>query len=268
MANETQERQTAVALLELWGTGQQRPGLPVSDMASAYRIAGYIRSLREARGDRVVGRKIGFSNTSIWPLYAVDRPIWNYVWETTVRPASEGRATLSLDPFSEPRIEPEIVFQLARTPEPGMNEAALLGCIDRVALGFEIVQSVFPGWKFSAPAATAAFGLHGALVLGPWSEIGDNGPGWADRLHDFSVTLFKNGAAVETGHARNVLGGPLTALRFLVEAVGQEGAGPQLQAGEIVTTGTLTDAHVISQGETWSADLEGLDLGGLQVAFS
>jgi 2-oxo-3-hexenedioate decarboxylase len=47
-----------------------------------------------------------------------------------------------------------------------MDETALLACIDWVAHGFELVQSIFPGWKFSAPDAAAAFGLHGALLIG------------------------------------------------------------------------------------------------------
>jgi 2-oxo-3-hexenedioate decarboxylase len=36
-----------------------------------------------------------------------------------------------------------------------MDDAVLLTCIEWVALGFEIVQSIFPAWKFS-PADTVA----------------------------------------------------------------------------------------------------------------
>jgi 2-oxo-3-hexenedioate decarboxylase len=46
-----------------------------------------------------------------------------------------------------------------------MDETVLLACIDWVGHGFEIVQSIFPGWKFSVPDAVAAFGLHGALLI-------------------------------------------------------------------------------------------------------
>jgi 2-oxo-3-hexenedioate decarboxylase len=49
--------------------------------------------------------------------------------------------------LAEPRIEPEIVFKLAGAPSLGMGEEALLGSIDWVAHGFEIVQSIFPGWS-------------------------------------------------------------------------------------------------------------------------
>src|SRR5215510_15491536 len=61
-------------------------------------------------------------------------------------PRQAAQHPFALAPFAEPRIEPEIVFRLAAAPSPEMDEAALFGCIDWVAQGFEIVHSVFPGW--------------------------------------------------------------------------------------------------------------------------
>ena len=43
---------------------------------------------------------------------------------------------------------------------------------------------------------------------------------------------------------------------------------PALAAGEIVSTGVLTDAHPIAPGETWRTVLEGLPLAGLEVRFT
>ena len=37
--------------------------------------------------------------------------------------------------------------------------------------------------------------------------------------------------------------------------------------GEIISTGTLTDAHPVAPGETWSTAFEGLPLNGLEVRF-
>jgi 2-oxo-3-hexenedioate decarboxylase len=84
--------------------------------------------------------------------------------------------------FAEPRIEPEIVFKLALAPTLGMDETALLDCVDWVAHGFEIVQSIFPGWKFSAPDTVAAFGLHGALLIGPRHSIAAHAEDWSRTL--------------------------------------------------------------------------------------
>jgi hypothetical protein len=78
------------------------------------------------------------------------------------QPRRDRRYVLARGSRWSPRIESEIIFKLALAPAPGMDETALLACIDWVGHGFEIVQSIFPGWKFSAPDAVAAFGLHGA----------------------------------------------------------------------------------------------------------
>lgn len=42
---------------------------------------------------------------------------------------------------------------------------------------------------------------------------------------------------------------------------------PPLAAGEIASTGTLTDAHPLAPGGTWSTAVEGLPLNGLEVSF-
>ncbi len=47
---------------------------------------------------------------------------------------------------------------------------------------------------------------------------------------------------MERGQGSNVLGGPLSALRHLVELLARDPHNPPLQAGEIITTGTLTRA--------------------------
>src|SRR5215510_7828577 len=92
--------------------------LPGFDMDKAYQVTAAMRRLREARGERPIGRKLGFTNRTIWDEYQVFGPIWGDMYATTVREA-EGESTLDLAPLIEPRIEPEIAFGLARAPEPG-----------------------------------------------------------------------------------------------------------------------------------------------------
>jgi 2-keto-4-pentenoate hydratase len=131
------------------GTGRQitpftsRPGGLTLD--GSYRVTALLSRLYEARGDKRLGRKIGFTNRAIWEQYNVYAPIWGYVYHSTVHDLIN-TASLPLAGFAEPRIEPEVVFGLGRAPASDMDEAALLSCVDWVAHGFEIVQSIFPQW--------------------------------------------------------------------------------------------------------------------------
>lgn len=233
-------------------------------------MAAEVRRLREVRGERPVGRKIGFTNTTIWTEYNVAGPIWGTVYDTTLHRIADATTPFALGPFVEPRIEPEITFGLRAAPEPGMDERTLLDCVAWVAHGFEIVQSLYPGWRFTAPDTVAAFGLHGALLLGPSAEITEEtADQWSAALSGFRLTLLRDGAVADEGHAANVLGGgPLAALRHLVDALAADSASPPLAPGEIVTTGTITRALPIRAGERWSTRLTGLPLDGIDLAFA
>ena len=127
-------------------------------MADAYAIAAEIAALRQARGARIAGRKIGFTNRRIWPLYGVDAPFWGWMYEGTVHdiPAD---GCIPLPDLPELRIEPEIAFGFKATPAPGMDAAGLAGCLDWVAHGVELVMSLYPGWAFTAPDGVAGMGM-------------------------------------------------------------------------------------------------------------
>ena len=238
------------------------------NLKDAYLVAAAIRQLRETRGEIPVGRKIGFTNRTIWAEYNVYGPIWGYVYNCTVHDLAGIGDSFSLAGFAEPRIEPEIVFGLADAPSPDMDEGALLACIDWVAHGFEIVQSIFPGWVFSAPDTVAGFGLHGALLVGPRHLIAAHPEDWSRTLSSFEIDLKRDGTIADHGRAMNVLGGPVSALRHLVDILGRDPVNPSLAPGEIVTTGTLTRALPVLAGETWATELTGVGLDGICVRFA
>jgi 2-oxo-3-hexenedioate decarboxylase len=234
----------------------------------AYRVTAAMRDTRLARGERVLGRKIGFTNRTIWAEYGVYAPMWGYVYDRTVRDLAGIDGTFPLAGLCEPRIEPEIVLGLARAPSPGMDNAALIGCVEWVAHGFELVQSIFPGWKFSAADTVAANGLHGALLIGPRHPINGRANEWLRTLSAFDIELNCDGTLADRGRALNVMEGPLSTLRYAMDLLAKDAANPPLAAGEIITTGTLTRALPVKPGETWTTKLSGVGLDRISVRFS
>jgi 2-oxo-3-hexenedioate decarboxylase len=182
--------------------------------------------------------------------------------------APDGQATLPLNGLVQPRIEPEVVFKL-NGPVPLTNDAAaVLACVEWMAPGFEIVQSHFPDWKFAAADCTAAFGLHGALVVGaPLAVTDANRAALATALPAFELTLSRGDTAIDRGVGSNVLGSPALALVHLARLLADQPQAPKLAAGEIVTTGTVTDAWPVATGETWSSDYGALGINGLALSF-
>jgi len=242
--------------------------VPGFDLPSAYAVAQKVCDARRSEGFATVGRKIGFTNSSLWEPYGVHAPIWGYLYDRTVVHMSAGENRCSLRNFAEPQIEPEIVFGLRAAPPETSDPSLLLRSIEWIAHGFEIVQSHFPGWKFQAADTVADNGLHGMLLIGPPQPLAALGEKAAASLRSFSVELSRNGAAVEVGKGANVLGSPLAALAHLASVLAGSPGSEKLKAGDIVTTGTLTAAYRVAAGELWRTDLRGIPLPGLALRFT
>jgi len=213
---------------------------------------------------KAVGRKIGFTNRGIWPKYGVFQPIWGTVYQDTLIEARDGKARVPLQGLAHPRIEPEICFRLSAPPRSD-EPAHLAGCIEWVAHSIEIVQCRDAAWKPTLADCAEQNALHGRLIVGEPSRRLD---GLAGLLPRVSVVLRRNGAEIERGSGANVLDSPLLALAHLVRVLAAENGAPPLAAGEIVSTGTMTDAHPVAPGETWSTEIAGLPLQDLELAFA
>jgi 2-oxo-3-hexenedioate decarboxylase len=159
------------------------------------------------------------------------------------------------------------MFGLKAVPLPDMNEASLLECIEWVSLGYEIVQSIFPHWKFQASDTVVANGLHGALMIGPRHAIARRKGEWQDELASFSVELYCDGTLSQRGGGALVLGSPLLALRHLTELLATDAHNPPLRAGDIISTGTLTLAMPLNAGESWTAKVSGIPLEDVTIGF-
>ena len=72
---------------------------PDFSVADGYAVLHDIETRRRAQGWRAVGRKIGFTNRTIWPRYGVYQPMWAHVWSHTVHFATDGKASLDLKPL-------------------------------------------------------------------------------------------------------------------------------------------------------------------------
>jgi 2-oxo-3-hexenedioate decarboxylase len=247
------------------------PGLTAE---TGYAAARQLHAHRLARGWTLLGRKNGFTNRGIWQRYGVDRPMWGAVYDRTLSFVDHNRATVSLAGLVQPRIEPEICFKLKSVPPATpealslytRNPAAILEAIEWIAHSVEIVQCHHPEWKMTLADCAADNALHGRLIVGTPVEV-HRLAGLAAALPFLKVTLRKDNEVMDRGIGANVLGSPLLSLAFLLEILATQKESPPLEAGEIVSTGTLTDAHPVKAGERWSTVFEGLALQGLCLNF-
>jgi 2-oxo-3-hexenedioate decarboxylase len=237
------------------------------DLQMAYAVEAELTRMRRASGRTTVGRKVGYANKAVWRALKLDTLVWAQMYDDTVRIATGDVASLSLERMCSPKIEPEIVFKLRRPLEAGVTEpAAVLDAVDWLALGFEIIDCVYADWKFQPSDFVAAFGLHAALIVGsPLKVESSNVASLAGALPRFTVGLTMDGQAVAEGSGRNSLRSPALCLGELASAIASHPDAESLGAGELVSSGTLTESQPIANGQTWTAAVAGIDLPALTL---
>jgi 2-keto-4-pentenoate hydratase len=240
-------------------------------MDEAYALALELRAKRIARGERPAGYKIGFTNRNIWAKYHVHAPIWGTVWARNLHYVQDAiPCTLSLEKpliLCASHIEPEVVFGFKHAPRAGASAAELAACLEWAAFGFEIVHCHYANWQFTAPDTVIDFGLHAHLFVG--ERVPLNGSlAAAKSLSQLKLSLLCDGQIKDQGVGTHVLDGPFEALTHFVNELQSLTGAPSIKPGDVVTTGTLTDAWPLQAGQRWSVRIEGAPISGfeLQVA--
>ncbi|MEO8937688.1 MAG: fumarylacetoacetate hydrolase family protein [Burkholderiaceae bacterium] len=241
----------------LWPEADQEAA--PATMACAYQDALAMRDLRIARGERPVGYKIGFTNRTIWERYRVFAPIWGPVWDTTLTRCDDG-GSIALSATCQPRLEPEVVFGIATTPPRAATLEQLFETVDWIAPGFEVVQSHCRDWRFTAAQTVADGALHARLLVGRTTPVRDVAPDGAvldGLLAATRLRLYRGDAPIDEGSGDNVLDGPLHALLHFVHELERCPGAPSLMPGDVVTTGTWTDAWPVEPGQVWHTASDG-----------
>ena len=186
----------------------------------------------------VAGYKIGCTNEAVQSDIGVDEPVYGCVLEGTIR----WERQFEVDSLIEPRIEPEIAFILGDDLDRSADRLDVLSATRFVVPVIEVVDSRIEDWDLTAPAAIADNALAARLLPG-----GRAGTEKTDFPLE-AVEVLINGERRATGTGAAVLGHPADAVAWLADTLSDH--GDTLQAGEIVTTGSLTEPIPVGPGDT------------------
>ena len=269
--SHTEIETLAQEVLSACETGQMIPVPPSSrpgfDLNAAYALEAKLQQLRESKGHRAVGRKVGYANKAMWRILKLETLLWAHMYDDTVHHHDNNAATLMLARTRSLKIEPEIVFGL-RQPivSASLDAIAVLECVDWLALGFEIIDCPYPDWQFQPSDFVASFGLHAALAVGEKTHLRPELlPKLVEDLPRFTVRMSKNDEFIEEGSGKNALRSPALCLAELGGAILRRFPEQPLRAGELISTGTLTAGHSIEKGDCWTAEVRGLVLPPLTL---
>jgi 2-oxo-3-hexenedioate decarboxylase len=228
---------------------------PEFDIATAYTAQDIALDARRARGETVVGVKLGVTSRAKQLQMNVHEP--SVAWLTDAMECPAG-LPLPRSRMIHPRAEPEIVFLLGRRLQgPGVTAAAALSAVSQVMGGIEILDSRFSGFKFTLADSVADNNSSGLYVTGPVQM--------SPESLDLSLEgclLEVDGQIVDSAAGAAILGHPAHALAFAANKVAERGHA--LEAGWIVLTGGMTEAVPIAPGARIAAHFS--NLGSITVA--
>ncbi|MEL7341956.1 MAG: fumarylacetoacetate hydrolase family protein, partial [Bacteroidota bacterium] len=133
--------------------------------SEAYDIQALSLAQRYARGERLIGLKLGFTSKAKMEQMGVHDMIWGRL---TDQMYLDGGGTLDMDRFIHPRVEPEICFRVAYDLPWPLRREDLFDYIDGVAPALEVIDSRYQNFKFSLEDVIADNCSSAAFVVGPW----------------------------------------------------------------------------------------------------
>jgi len=198
------------------------------DLTAAYAVQ---RQLRGEAG-QLVGWKLGVTSRAKQAQVGVSEPVRGFL---AAEDALDLGAPLIVGEHIQPRAEPEIVFIMgADLAGPAVTSGDVLAATRAVAIGIEILDSRYRGYKFTMADVVADNTSAGRFVIGPAIAAA----GLDLRL--LGVLLEHNGQVIATAAGAAALGHPASAVAWLVRSLAGENEG--LRAGDVVLSGGLTAA--------------------------
>lgn len=230
------------------------PRLSVPD---AYRIqqANVLRRL--ARGERVVGHKIGLTAKAMQELFGVSEPDYGHLLDTMMHDAAK---PLDLGELIDPQIEVEPAFVLGkRLQGPDVQVEEVLAATDYVCVCFEVIDSRIIDWRIRLQDTVADNGSSARVVLGA-KRVAPS----SLALDTLDTELELDGTVVETGNTSAILGHPARGIAWLANSIAEFGI--TLEPGHIVLPGTCTRSVRIGGHRRVVGRIAGLGEVTLQLA--
>lgn len=217
--------------------------------AVAYDIQDQLIALRVARGERIVGAKLGLTSKAKQEQMGVEEPVFGWLLDS-----GEMRAGDELDVavLIHPKCEPEVVFHISEDlAGPGVTARDVLDATAAVGGGLEIIDSRYRNFRFTLPDVIADNTSASKFLLGTDRVE----PGVID-LAQLRCTLSVDGEQVAAARGAALLGDPALAVAHLANHLG--GRGGRIEAGWVVLAGAMTDAVALRSESVVAAHYDGV----------
>lgn len=222
-------------------------------LEEAYAVQALSLERRFARGEKLVGIKMGLTSRAKMIQVGVDEVIWGRL--TDAMRLEEG-GSLSKKRYVHPRIEPELAFLMKRELSGEVSAAEALSAVEAIAPAMEIIDSRYENFKFALPDVIADNSSSSGFVVGNWARPDQD-------FSNLGIVVEVDGRAVQIGSTAAILGHPTRSLVAAARAAASIGG---LKPGWIVLAGGATAAHPLSVGQHVRTIMQNLGSVSISVA--
>ena len=222
-------------------------------LAEAYGVQGALLKLREGRGERLIGVKMGFTSEAKRAQMKINDLIFGRLTDAMLIKAG---GSLSLSKFIHPRIEPELAFLLKAPLAGPVSAAEACAAVAGVAPALEVVDSRYRDFRFSLADVIADNSSSAALVVGAWQALPQD-------LRQLPIRMCFDGYPIESGSSDAIMGDPLLSLMAAARLAGE--AGLRLESGWLVMAGGATAARELRGAARVSVEVASLGSAAVEI---
>lgn len=231
------------------------------DLDAGYALQGEVSRMMVQQGHgEPIGWKVGSTTASMQQLLQVPQPAAGRMFGSSLLPAGQD---IDFGRYRRPAVECEIAVRLARPLDARagvLTREDVVAAIDSLHPAIELVDDRYGDFVAAgAPLMVADHFFHSGLMLG--EAVAD----W--RTLDLAAlcgSTWVDGEERLVGRGADVLGHPLNSVLWLATHLGRRGR--RLEAGEIVTTGSLPLPWWAQAGQQVEIRIE--RLGSVALRFS
>ncbi|HTM64105.1 MAG TPA: fumarylacetoacetate hydrolase family protein [Gammaproteobacteria bacterium] len=213
----------------------QHPDLTIED---AYEIQKQGVLLRELRGEKIVGYKMGLTSVAKQQQMNITAPISGVL---TDKMQVQNDREILLKNYIQPKAEMEIAFITNMDLRGNVSAEEVLHACGGVCAAIEIIDSRFIDFKFKLIDVIADNCSASGFVLGTIIKPD------TIQFDNLDMNFSVNDTVIEHGNSHSVSGNPINSLVMLIKHLDKEGS--YLKAGSIVLTGTPTNAITLKSGQ-------------------
>lgn len=215
------------------------------NLEQAYDVQLHLADRWQAEGYKQLGWKVGATSFAILEQMKgrIDEPMYGFLREGKVF-GQDG--TVSRGDFFGFGMEAEIGVVMGKTLRgPHVTAEQAAKAVDSVIALGEILDGRIAGQPADRTIQDGAAdnGLHGGIIYGP-KYVSAQG---FDFEHE-GVVVRINGKLIASACGVEALGSPLNVVAWLANALARQGR--QLEAGQIISTGSLTKIIEAEPGQT------------------